>query len=143
MNRSLAHVAVVLWTAASLIVSPVFAQAQQNQVTARSAEPETAPIQDQQGQDQQGQTSTPPQQQTPPATTGQQSAPSTAAGPVSAKTLNWGRDYSKGKSLLPDPFAPYSPINVEEPNLTNTPKIDSLIQDGKLNLSLDDAISLA
>ena len=138
MNRSLVHAAVVLWTAASLVVAPVFAQAQQNQVTARTEEPLTAPTQDQQGQ-----TSTPPQQQTPPAPTGQTSAPSTAAGPVALKHLAIGPDYSKGQSWFPNIFAPYTPIKVGQPNLTNTPKIDQLIQDGKLMLSLDDAISLA
>ena len=34
-------------------------------------------------------------------------------------------------------------MRVPEPVLTNSPRIDQLIQNGVLNLSLDDAISLA
>jgi len=146
MNRSLMHAAVVLWTAASLVVAPVFAQTQQDQAQIRIMPGQLAdPRQDQQSQSEQ----TPPptaqsQPQTPPAQTEQASAPSTTAGPVTPKRLPiGGRDYSRGKSIFPNPFAPYGPINVEQPNLANTPKIDQLMQDGKLMLSLDDAISLA
>lgn len=143
MNRSLVHAAVVLWTAASLVVAPVFAQAQQNQGQAQTQTPGQVASQ----QDQQTQPPPPatPQQQTqvPPAQMSQTSAPSTTAGPVTQKRLSPGPDYSKGKSLLPNPFSAYGPIHVDEPNLTNTPKIDQLIQDGKLMLSLDDAVSLA
>ena len=143
MNRSLVHAAVVLWTAASLVVAPVFAQAQeQNQVFVHMPGQLASPQQQDQ-QSQQGPPATGSLAQTPPAQTGQTSAPSTTSGPVTVKRLSPGRDYSKGKSIFPNPFAPYSPINVEPPNLTNTPKIDQLIQDGKLMLSLDDAISLA
>jgi outer membrane protein len=133
MNRSLVHAALVLWTIASLIVAPVFAQAQEQSQTQTGQA--TSQTQDQQS---------PPQgQQTPSAPSGQTSAASTAAGPVMPKRLAYGRDYSKGKSLFPNPFAAYGPIKVDEPTLTNTPKIDQLIQDGKLMLTLDDAIGLA
>lgn len=54
-----------------------------------------------------------------------------------------GRDYSKGKPALPDFFSPYWPVKVPEPTLTNSPTIYSLIHDGKLELSLEEAISLA
>jgi outer membrane protein TolC len=42
-----------------------------------------------------------------------------------------------------NPFSAYMPSQVPEPQLTNSPLIDQLIQDGKLNLSLKDAIRLA
>jgi outer membrane protein TolC len=42
-----------------------------------------------------------------------------------------------------NPFSAYLPSQVPEPRLTNAPLIDQLIQDGKLNLSLRDAIRLA
>ena len=54
-----------------------------------------------------------------------------------------GPDYSKGKSPFPNIFAPYSPISVQAPALTNSPRVDQLIQDGKMKLSLQDAIALA
>ena len=52
-------------------------------------------------------------------------------------------DYSKPRSHFPNPFAPYMPRHVEPPNLNNTPRIDQLMQNGKLMLSLPDAIALA
>ncbi len=42
-----------------------------------------------------------------------------------------------------NPFSAYLPSQVPEPRLSNAPLIDQLIQDGKLNLSLRDAIRLA
>ncbi len=69
------------------------------------------------------------------------------AGPGSSSTgyppLMRGPDYSKGKSPFPNIFAPYSPISVQAPALTNSPRVDQLIQDGKMKLSLQDAIALA
>jgi outer membrane protein TolC len=42
-----------------------------------------------------------------------------------------------------NPFSPYTPDHVAQPVLTNSPRLDSLIRDGKLYLSLKDAIYLA
>ncbi len=141
MTRSLAHAALVLWTAASLIVSPLYAQAQQPQ-----APQQQNPTQTQQPQAQQPQT---PQSQNPAQTMAPQYPPenqksqqSTATGPITPKSLTVRSDYWKGKSWFPDIFAPYSPRSIDQPSLVNTPKLDQLIQDGKLNLTLDDAISL-
>ncbi|MGO4214057.1 TolC family protein, partial [Terriglobus sp. YAF25] len=53
------------------------------------------------------------------------------------------RDYSKPKSHLFKPWAPYTPINVGEPRLGNTPRLDQLLRDGKMYLSLSDAVMLA
>ncbi len=52
-------------------------------------------------------------------------------------------DYSKPRSHFPNPIRPYLPAKVESPNLLNTPRIDSLLQDGKIMLSMDDAVALA
>jgi len=38
---------------------------------------------------------------------------------------------------------PYKPEDVAQPNLGNSPRIDSLMRDGKVYLSIDDAIALA
>ena len=57
--------------------------------------------------------------------------------------LGAGPDYSREKFFLPKILDPYTPMHVEEPMLTNSTRIDQLMQDGKLMLSLDDAISLA
>src|SRR5882762_9505855 len=42
-----------------------------------------------------------------------------------------------------NPFSPYTPEHVAEPVLTNSPRLDRLVRDGKLYLSLKDAIYLA
>jgi hypothetical protein len=42
-----------------------------------------------------------------------------------------------------NPFNAYTPNNVAEPVLTNSPRLESLVRDGKLYISLHDAISLA
>jgi outer membrane protein TolC len=44
---------------------------------------------------------------------------------------------------LHDPFKTYTPVNVPQPNLVNSVRLDQCIHDGKLYLSLDDAIDLA
>jgi outer membrane protein len=51
--------------------------------------------------------------------------------------------YSKPYSHFPNPFKPYLPHHVEPPNLSNTPRIDQLMQNGKLMLTVNDAIALA
>jgi outer membrane protein len=52
-------------------------------------------------------------------------------------------NYSQPVSHFPNPIAPYTPRHLAEPNLANTPRIDSLLHDGKLYLSLNDAVALA
>src|SRR5712672_1295558 len=52
-------------------------------------------------------------------------------------------DYSKPVSHFPNPIGPYKPRHLAEPNLANTARIDSLMHDGKLYLSLNDAVALA
>ena len=42
-----------------------------------------------------------------------------------------------------NPFAAYAPSEVPEPKLDNSPRIERLIRDGKLYISLQDAIALA
>jgi len=63
--------------------------------------------------------------------------------PMTYTSLFGVRNYTKGKRSFPNIFAPYTGITVAPPVLTNGPSIYDLIQDGKLDLSLQDAISLA
>jgi outer membrane protein len=51
-------------------------------------------------------------------------------------------DYGKPASHFPNPIAPYMARPVAAPNLVNTGRIDGLMHDGKLYLSLNDAIAL-
>jgi outer membrane protein len=73
------------------------------------------------------------------ATAAAPSAPQPQAAPRSFALV----DYSKPKSHFPNFFSPYSARHVDAPNLSNTPRIDQLMREGKLMLSLDDAIALA
>ena len=54
-------------------------------------------------------------------------------------TLN----YTKPVSHFPNPIGPYRPRHLPPPNLSNTGRIDQFLHDGKLYLSLNDAIALA
>jgi outer membrane protein TolC len=51
-------------------------------------------------------------------------------------------DYSKPRSAFPRILQPYLPQEVAQPNLGNSPRIDSLMRDGKIYLSIDDAVAL-
>ncbi|HXT86653.1 MAG TPA: TolC family protein [Verrucomicrobiae bacterium] len=82
-----------------------------------------------------------------PAAQQEQAPAQTNAGQVAPAsnytTLLTTRNYTKGKRSFPNIFAPYTGRNIAHPDLTNAPTVYSLIQDGKLNLSLQDAIALA
>jgi outer membrane protein len=119
--RRFMHAAVAVLIVASLAASPLYAQDQQ------------APAQGAQNSGQ-PQMPTPPVYQPPTTTQGPPPAP--------ARAMKFGPDYSKGQSWFPNILAPYTQKNLPEPELTNTPRIDQLIQNGKLMLSLEDAISL-
>ena len=73
--------------------------------------------------------------QEPPAAPTPQNTPEARPVPI----LN----YSKPVSHFPNPIGPYAPRHLAEPSLGNTARIDSLMRDGKLYLSLNDAIALA
>ncbi len=124
MSGRFTHAVMVIATAASLMVSPVYAQDQQ--AAPPPAQSEQTP----------GVLPPPPQYQPPTATQGPPVAPTRNLGVASS------RDYSKPNSWFPNLIAPYTPMKVAKPELVNTPRINQLIQDGKLNLSLEDAVSL-
>lgn len=105
------------------VVSPVYAQDQPAATPpAQSSQPGVLPP--------------PPQYQPPAETQGPPSAPTRNLG------LSAGPDYSKANGWFPNFITPYTQMHVAKPELINTPRIDQLIQNGKLNLSLEDAISL-
>jgi outer membrane protein len=51
--------------------------------------------------------------------------------------------YRHAPKGFPNLIAPYRPIRIPEPVLTNSPRVDQLIHDGKLQLTLQDAVELA
>jgi outer membrane protein len=82
-------------------------------------------------------------------TTGQVGLPQ-APQPNSTQPLylrDTAKDYTRLNAItFHNPFAPFSiykATEVPEPRLSNTPKLDDLLRDGKLYLSLSDAVTLA
>ena len=54
------------------------------------------------------------------------------------------RDFSRPSAgLLGNPFRPYMPTTLEKASFTNSPRLADLLRDGKIYLSLSDAIALA
>ena len=74
-------------------------------------------------------------------------APTTAAdgssiAPVSSLGVA-AHNYTHGPSAFPNILKPYEPIHVDQPMLMNSPRLDQLIHDGKLELTLQDTVELA
>jgi outer membrane protein len=73
-----------------------------------------------------------------------QAAPAKTATPIVPVSLGSAKyNYSRSPRAFPNLFAPYSPIKIEAPGLTNSPRIDQLIHDGKLEVSLQETVELA
>jgi outer membrane protein len=85
----------------------------------------------------------PPQNPPPnPAPAPLPAVPATTIAPVSSLGLA-KHDFTHGPRAFPTLLKPYQPISIQPPELTNSPRIDQLIHDGKLALSLQDAVELA
>jgi outer membrane protein len=146
MTGRLLRMGLALAMSASLLTAPGFAAAQ--------SQPPPPPNQDQQ------------QNQNPPGTAPGQPGkyePAVAPGveqtklpqdlPPAASSAEteaarnlkatFTHDFSKPPSPFPDITAPYRQIKIDPLVLTNSPRIQQLIKDGKLLLSLEDAITLA
>jgi hypothetical protein len=52
-------------------------------------------------------------------------------------------NYSKPRGYFPNPLAPYTAREISPPDLTNSPKLEQLVRDGKIYLSMNDAVALA
>lgn len=65
------------------------------------------------------------------------------AAPVTTKRQQYVfEDYSKSVKPFPNVVAPYGPRHVPPPDFANAVRVDQLMRDGKLYLSMDDAIAL-
>ncbi|HKN84673.1 MAG TPA: TolC family protein, partial [Pyrinomonadaceae bacterium] len=62
---------------------------------------------------------------------------------VLGRALVNGQTAVKPASHLPNFFAPYTPRQVPEPRVANSGRLDSLLRNGRIMLSLEDAIALA
>ncbi len=73
-----------------------------------------------------------------------QAAPAKTATPIVPVSLGSAKyNYTRSPKPFPNLLAPYSPIKIEAPGLTNSPRIDQLIHDGALELSMQEAVELA
>ncbi len=70
-------------------------------------------------------------------------APTAPGAAIPPRAVDLRLDYSSERKWFPNIVEPYTPMKPEEPSLTNSPRIEQLLQNGKLPLSLQDAISLA
>jgi outer membrane protein len=77
--------------------------------------------------------------QEPPAA--QTPAPNSTATTISLGLSKY--HYTHAPKPFPNLLAPYAPIKVEPFAMTNSPRLDQMTQDGKINLSLQDAVELA
>lgn len=109
-------------------ISPVLAQTQDTQSSG------------QQTSNGQASPQTPPSNPTPNAPAPAQG--NATAAPISSLGLA-KHDFTNGPRPFPNIWKPYMPIHIEMPVLANSPKIGQLIHDGKMELSLQDAIELA
>jgi len=80
-------------------------------------------------------------QQAPPASSATSTLP-LAPQPAPPDLVHL-KDYSSPRSAFPNLLQPYMPDQLAQPNAGNSPRIDSLMQDGKIYLSIDDAVALA
>jgi outer membrane protein TolC len=67
--------------------------------------------------------------------------PQAAAIPVTLELSK--HNFSRGPKAFPNLINPYRAVSIEAPILTNSPHIEQLIHDGKLELTLQDAVELA
>src|SRR6202790_3807274 len=95
------------------------------------------------------------QQPPPPGTYGNvppasQAGPEAAAGtapphapPIPVSLGLSKHSFVRGPRAFPTLIAPYKPIQIDEPILVNSPRVDQLIHDNKLQIALQDAVELA
>jgi outer membrane protein len=114
MSKGLRHKVVVFFAMASLLLP-------QLSVFAQEASPQGAPA----------------------PSPGQPQAQTVPEGPVQPRRVTLGADYSAAKKWFPHFTRPYRPSGIPALEWSNSPRLDQLIQNGKLMLSLEDAISLA
>lgn len=69
------------------------------------------------------------------------STPPAAPQPGASQTIHM-KDYSRPRSSFPNLVQPYEPMDMPMPALGNSPRIDALMREGKIYLSIDDAVAL-
>ena len=148
MTGRLLRMGLALAISASLLTAPGFAAAQ-----SQSQPPPPQNKDQNQNQNPPGQAPGQPGQYQPPVAPGveptklpQELPPAASSAEIEAARnlkTTFGHDFSVPPRPFPDITAPYRQIKIDPLVLTNSPRIQQLIKDGKLLLSLEDAITLA
>ncbi len=79
--------------------------------------------------------------QNPPPAPAAKAQTSATVTPISLGTAK--HHFTRPPRPFPNLFAPYHAIKVEPPAVTNSPRVEQLLHEGKLELSLQDAVELA
>ncbi len=79
--------------------------------------------------------------QTAPAAPSTQTPALSAPEPARPQAVHL-KDYSKPASAFPNVLRSYQAQELAQPDLANSPRIDALLHDGKIYLSIDDAVAL-
>lgn len=80
--------------------------------------------------------------QNPPSNPAAEPSADSPIAPVSSLGLA-KYNFTNGPRAFPSLLKPYQQIQIDQPGITNSPRLDQLIHDGKLVLSLQDAVELA
>jgi outer membrane protein len=83
--------------------------------------------------------------QNPPSNPAPAPSPAPQGSPIApVSSLGLAKyNFTNGPKAFPSLLKPYQQIQVDQPVITNSPRLDQLIHDGKLELTLQDAVELA
>jgi outer membrane protein len=82
--------------------------------------------------------------QNPPSNPAPTASVSTGSSIAPVSSLGLAKyNFTNGPHAFPNLLKPYQQIHIDEPVITNSPRLQQLIHDGKLELSLEDAVELA
>ena len=84
-----------------------------------------------------------PQNPMPPPAQGPSTSTAPPAAPIPVSLGLAKYNYTKGPRAFPNIIRPYLEVQIPGPELTNSPRIEQLIHDGKLEITLQDAVELA
>jgi outer membrane protein TolC len=131
----------MLSTAAAQTPTPQGTAATNQQAPAQTA-PQTAPATEQNGVNPTAPAAAQPVENDTTGTPGLPQAPQPKlTEPLYLRPTS--KDYTHGKGFLPNPLLDYTPESYPATRLSNTPRLADLLRDGKIYLSLSDAVTLA
>jgi outer membrane protein TolC len=121
-------------------VAPAFGRTQDSPASAAAQAPSSAPPQVQAP----GQPPAPTSAGAPAAEPAAAPQPAAPPAPIPQRTmLESSPNFTHGRRAFPNILGPYMPPNVAQADLTNSQRLAQMVHDGKIELSLQDAVELA